>query len=69
MLLLHHPGIGRQGGIRTHRRLFLRQPGLPVSFTCRYGEPGWICTTGVSYVADLQSAGFATGLLTHLAPV
>ena len=36
MLLLHHPGIGRQGGIRTHRRLFLRQTGLPVSFTCRY---------------------------------
>ena len=35
MLLLHHPGIGRQGGIRTHRRLFLRQTGLPVSFTCR----------------------------------
>ena len=35
MLLLHHPGIGRQGGSRTHRRLFLRQTGLPVSFTCR----------------------------------
>ena len=31
----------------------------------RDGKPGWICTTGVSYVADLQSAGFASGLLIH----
>lgn len=32
--------------------------------TLEDGGSGWNCTTGVSYVADLQPAALAAGLLT-----
>lgn len=42
---------------------FLRLTCLLVP-TLEDGGSGWNCTTGVSYVADLQSAALAAGLLT-----
>ena len=70
---------GRQPGIiavirRNHSRngrlcsfvTVLSGPGSAIELHS-YGGPGWSCTTGVSCMADLQSAGFAAALLSLMA--